>query len=420
MPSGGLITSYAIATFNNANLESMKLEYFGTLYDRWQRTSGGEYIEPPGPLKNYLKQGFSWGLGEAGWYPDFPTTARNARMFVEKGGAPPTEGIIAIDQQFVQGMLRLVGPVEVPEYGVTITADNLQEKTLELTRADQYVPGIPETRPKNAFLSFLAESLMNKVFSMPKDQWVSLLEVFDQQARERHLQLYFDDPQLQALITEYGFDGAIKDNTGSDYLMIADASVNSTKLNMILENAASVDVQLNVDGTATTTVSYTIHNPLDVWRVGRDPELVQQLMLGGVYGSYTRVYAPRYSRLMDIKLDGETAGAEQSGAELGKQAFGRFFPVLPGQTRTISFHYKTPIVVDSSGKDASYRLYIQKEAGMPAIPLKTTIKLPDGSKLLDALVDGKQVDGTDAISTDLATDRVVELRFTAPIEAGGG
>jgi hypothetical protein len=57
---------------------------------------------------------------------------------------------------------------------------------------------------------------------------------------------------------------------------------------------------------------------------------------------------------------------------------------------------------------------------MPAIPLKTTIKLPDGSKLLDALVDGKQVSSIDSISTDLATDRVVELRFTAPVEAGGG
>ncbi|MGE0059738.1 MAG: DUF4012 domain-containing protein [Dehalococcoidia bacterium] len=419
MPSGGLITSYAIATFNNANLEDMKLEYFGTLYDRWQRSSGGEYIEPPGPLKNYLKQGYSWGLGEAGWYPDFPTTARNARMFVEKGGAPPTDGIIAIDQQFVQGMLRLVGPVDVPEYGVTITADNLQQKTLELTRADQYVPGIPETRPKNAFLSFLAESLMNRVFSMPKDQWVSLLEVFDQQARERHLQLYFDDAQLQALITEYGFDGSIKEMPG-DFLMLADASVNSTKLNMILENSAKVDIQLNVDGTATTSVAYTIHNPYDTWSAGRDPQLVKALMLDGVYGSYTRVYAPRHSRLLDVKVDDTTVGAEQAGAELGKQAFGRFFPVLPGETRTISFHYRTPIVVESAGKEAFYRLYIQKEAGMPAYPLTTTIKLPDGSKLLDAVVDGKQVGDVDSISTDFATDRVVELRFSAPAEAGGG
>jgi hypothetical protein len=181
-----------------------------------------------------------------------------------------------------------------------------------------------------------------------------------------------------------------------------------------------VDIQLNADGTATTSVSYTIHNPFDAWKDGRDPQLVKALMLDGVYGSYTRVYAPRHSKLLDVKVDDATVGVEQAGAELGKQAFGRFFPVLPGETKTISFHYQTPIVIENSGKDASYRLNIQKEAGMPAIPLKTTIKLPDGSKLLDALVDGKQVSSIDSISTDLATDRVVELRFTAPVEAGGG
>jgi hypothetical protein len=256
---------------------------------------------------------------------------------------------------------------------------------------------------------------MNRVFAMPKEQWVDLLEVFDQQARERHLQLYFEDVQLQALITEYGFDGSIKD-THSDYVMLADASVNSTKLNMILQNAAKVDIQLNADGTATTTVSYTITNPYDTWKEGRDPDLMRQLMLDGVYGSYTRVYAPRFSRLLDVRIDDEPVGAEQAGPELGKQAFGRFFPVLPGETRTVSFHYQTPIVFGTDGKESSYRLYIQKEAGMPAIPLTATIKLPDGSKLLDALVDGKEVEGVDSISTTLATDRVVELRFTAPVE----
>src|SRR6185503_8750337 len=105
------------------------------------------------------------------------------------------------------------------------------------------------------------------------------------------------DAQLQALITEYGFDGSIKD-THSDYVMLADASVNSTKLNMILQNSAKVDIQLNADGTATTSVAYTITNPYAAWKEGRDPDLMRQLMLDGVYGSYTRVYAPRYSRLL--------------------------------------------------------------------------------------------------------------------------
>ncbi len=420
MPSGGLISSYGIATFDDAKLEGIQLEYFGTLYDRWQRESGGEYVEPPGPLKNYLKQHYSWGLGEAGWYPDFPTTAKLARMFVEKGGAPPTDGIIALDQQFVEGLLRFTGPVEVPDYGVLITADNLIETTLELTRNDAYVPGVPAgTAPKKAFLSYLSRALIDRIFSMPKEEWVGLLNLFDQMGRERHLQLYFEDASLQALITEYGFDGAIEETHG-DYVMLVDASVNSTKLNMVLETAAHIDVQLNADGTATTSVTYTINNPYDTWKVGRDPDLMFNLMLDGVYGSYTRVYAPRSSRLLDVKLDGVAVGPEQVGPELGKQAFGRFFPVLPGETRSVTFHYRTPIVVANLGKTSAYHLYIQKEAGMRPIPLTYSIKLPDGSDFIEATVDGQQVDNLDTVTTDLAVDRVIELRFTSPKEAGGG
>ena len=35
-PSGGLISSYAIVTFDKGPMKDVQLEYFGTLYDRWQ------------------------------------------------------------------------------------------------------------------------------------------------------------------------------------------------------------------------------------------------------------------------------------------------------------------------------------------------------------------------------------------------
>src|SRR5690606_8022558 len=64
-PSGGLSSSYGIATCRDGELGDMEFEYFETLFERWQDESDGEYIEPPVPLANYLKQDYSWGLGEA-------------------------------------------------------------------------------------------------------------------------------------------------------------------------------------------------------------------------------------------------------------------------------------------------------------------------------------------------------------------
>ena len=404
-PSGGLISSYAIATFNEGRLERVDLEYFGVLFDRWQAQTA-EYVAPPAPLKQYLKQDYSWGLGEAGWYPDFPTTAALARSFVSKGGAPPTDGTIAIYLQFIQNLLALLGPLEVPDFGVTVTADNVSDLTLKLTRGETYVPG----RPRKAFLSFLSSAVIDQVFSAPKEKWVDLLALLDRMANERHLQVHFNDPELQALGVAYGLDGSIVE-TDADYLLVADTSVNSTKLNLILETNLAVIVQLNEDGSAATHLTYTLFNPFPKWRQGRDPGLVSALMLDGVYGSYLRVYTRPEARLVDMRLDGQTVGAEQAGPELGKQAFGRYFPVRPGESARFEVAYETPDVVEAAGGLFSYALYLQKEAGTAATPLSLRLSLPAGAELVEVRLDGEPVARKPALTTDLRTDRLVEVVF---------
>jgi hypothetical protein len=404
-PSGGLISSYGVVHFEGGRLMSLELEYFGTLFDRWQAT-GPEYVEPPAPLRRYLKREFSWGLGEAGWYPDFPTTARIARDFVTRGGVPYTDGTIAIDFQFVRALLDLVGPIEVRDYGVTVTAANVEELSLELTRDEDYVQG----QPNKVFLSFLARDVLNRLFAVPKEKWVDLMRLLDRMGRERHLQFNFEDARLQALSRDYGFDGAMVETTG-DYLLLADASVNSTKLNLILETSAQVDVEMMESGDARTFVTYAVSNPFPEWEAGRDPRLVEALMIGGVYGCYLRVYAPSQARLANVRIDGQPVGTEQAQIEVGKMAFGRFFLVLPGASTQVQFHYETQgVIEDLGGGRYVYRLYIQKEAGTKALPIELRYALPSSALLDRVLVDGAEVEAG-VIVTDLATDRVIEVFF---------
>src|SRR5690606_21675798 len=155
---------------------------------------------------NYLKQWYSWGLGEAGWYPDFPTTSRLAADFVQKGGAPATDGTIAIDTYLIRTLLDELGAVYVPEFDGRVESANFQELTLELTRDECDVP----VDQQKAFLSDLSEALLKWIFSTPKDQWVGLLGVLERRAQERHLQIHLNNPETQALAVAYGLDGSIE------------------------------------------------------------------------------------------------------------------------------------------------------------------------------------------------------------------
>ena len=408
LPSGGLISSYGIATFDNGRLVGIDLEYFGTLYERWQRATP-EYITPPAPLRDHLLKNFSWALGEAGWYPDFPTTAKLARMFVDKGGAPPTDGTIAIDLPFVSALLTILGPINIPEYGVTVTPENVSEVTLAFTRGETYVPG----ESHQAFLSFLAKGTITKLFSLPKERWIDLLRVLDRMGNERHLQLFFNDEKLQSLSRDYGFDGGIVEFDG-DFLLIADSSVNSTKLNLILKPSARLNLELSLDGSARSHLTFTIENPFDVWKIGRDPNFVRATMLGGVYGCFLRVFLPPSAQLGEVRVGGIPAGASLIDMEVGKLAIGRFFTVLPGATNSAEFTYTMP---SATRKEADglfhYRLYIQKEAGTDATPLVVRPGFPSGSTGQEVRLDGKSVPGPEIV-TDLRVDRSIELVFRLP------
>jgi hypothetical protein len=406
-PSGGLISSYGIATFDQGNLNDMHFEYFEALYERWQDKTH-EYVEPPTPLKQYLKQGYSWGLGEAGWYPDFPTTAQLAQGFVAKGGAAQTDGTIAFDTYFIRALIGELGDVYVPSYDVTVTSENMQELTLELTRDEWDVP----LAEQKAFLSDLSEALLQRIFSTPRDQWVGLLSTLDRMARERHLQLNFNDPDTQSLAAAYGLDGSIEQPEGADYLMVADTSVNSTKLNMILGTSLDLGIDLSRDGIVRKDVTYSVENPFTQWAIGRDPELVRRLMFNGVYGSYLRVYGLPQSRLLDLTFGGETVGAENIGLELGYRVFARYFPVLPGTAAHLAVSTETAGVVSASGQLRHYRLFVQKQAGTGAVPLTVALKLPDGARLESVSVGGKPVKIVDGrLTTDLSTDRVFEVEY---------
>jgi hypothetical protein len=227
--------------------------------------------------------------------------------------------------------------------------------------------------------------------------------------RERHLQLHFADPGLQSVSSEYGFDGAVVDQPG-DFLLLTDTSVNSTKLNLILKDDIAAHIRLDSGGAATTTVDYTIVNPFPEWQQGRDPALVEALMLQGRYGAYLRLYASPGAEFLDLRVNSQSAGPEEIGDESGKRLFSRYASVPPGETTTVQFQYRTAAIVEPI-EDGwyVYRLYVQKQAGTRATPLTLDLEPPDGARVRSVTLDGVEADTT--IHTDLRVDRTVEVVF---------
>ena len=400
LPGGGLIGVYGVISFEKGRVVERSFSEVTDLIERWQVRSGGEHIEPPGPLKRYLLRDWTWNFGVANWSPDFPISARQALFFYDRAGSDPVDGVIAVDFIGLEGLLAVLGPREVEGYGVTVGSNNVTEEIL----ARLGKPLRPEDGD-HAFAGAVATEVVDGALAADQEKWVPLLETLARLAEEKHIFLYVDDRPAQHSVRELGWAGQVRDGPG-DFLMVVNASVHSTKLNLVLEERMEVSVHLNGDGSAQNTVTLYYENQLGEWARGRDPQLVSDLMLSGFYGGYLRLLAPPQARLQDVRLNGETASVEEETREAGKASFGRYLP-LPKDTRAVlDFVYQVSGVVDVSGGSHTYRLLIQKQPGIRATPLRIAVSLPPDARLESLALDDQELtDNPLVLETDLSVDR---------------
>ncbi len=404
MPTGGLISVYGVIRIEDGHITDKRFEDAVGYGGRWLERSGA-YVAPPGPLKRYLLRDMSWNFAVSNWSPDFPTAAQEAEQFFRLAGGPPVDGVIAINVRTIEGLLRVTGPVTVEPYGVTVTADNALNVIEQYTRTAQEPAG-----DRKAFVGALAEELLGQLVDVAPDRWTPLLDALQRLRDQRQLLFFSGAPKTQLLAHDLGLDGAL-DQSDGDYFMLVDASVNSTKLNLALEQSIDLSVRLDRDGSAHHQATISYHNDLPRWSRGRDAALVQRLMLGGQYGGYVRVLAPEQSRLEEVTLAGREAAAEEIGTERGRAVFGRFFTVPSGANAELAFRYTTGSAVRRDGDIIEYELHLQKQSGTEAIAVRIALSLPPGARLMSVELDGSPAEWRPNIATDLAKDRELVVRY---------
>jgi hypothetical protein len=403
LPTGGLISVYGLVTVREGRIEKMFFEDAVAFSERW--TKAGNYAAPPGPLANYLLKGWSWNLALANWSPDFPTAARQAQWFFEAGGGQPVDGVIGIDVTTLEKLLGVVGPVDVPEYAVHVTSEN----ALDVIEANTRSPAHPGDDRK-AIVALIADEVLGRVLHAEPSQWSPILDTLQEVGDDKDLLIYLNDANEERLVREMGWDGGLRDGAG-DYLMVVDASVNSTKLNIAIDQTLRLDVALDELGNARHQVTLGYVNNLPRWQEGRDPELVRRLMVGGTYGGYVRLLTSPQSRLVAVTEGGRSIGVEEISEEGGKTVFGRFFALPSGQEKALQIEYVSPTIVDAGPDYREYRLLIQKQPGAAPMPLQVSFSLPQGGRPLSLEVDGEKQGPVSELTLDLRRDAELVFRF---------
>ena len=373
------------------------------------RQPGLPFVEPPDELAVYLLgEDQSWRLADANWAADFPQSAQQAlELYQIETGDTDIDGVIAITTYALDRLLEVVGPVEVPQYDVTVKPGDV---TLTLLGATRGTPQSVEGRKE--VLDVLARRLTSRLLSLPPQRWVATLEALEDIGSQQLALAWFTDASAQALVEDADWDGRVRTDPG-DYLYVVESNVSPTsKYNLVVDRSDSLVVKLDAEGSALNSLRMDWQNDADQ---GGEPYRSLRSFSNneeGWYGAYVRVLTPAGSELVTASgdADDEIRGVERSGEEAGRSSFANYLFMPPGASR-LTYLWTVPGAAVETDEGWLYELVIQKQPGARSLPVSVRVDLPPGATVTE-LSDGATLEGERVhYATDLDQDRVLRIVY---------
>ncbi|RJP44970.1 DUF4012 domain-containing protein [Candidatus Parcubacteria bacterium] len=379
-PGGGFLGSYAEILLARANADTVTVRDVNEV-DRGME----DKIIPPEPLQLIATR---WTAADSNWFFDFPTSAEKTLSLMERSSLyrdrkTVFDGALGVSPQVVGDLLELTGPIEIPEYKLTLTHENF---LTELQREVQVGQERKVAYPKRV-LEVVAAALLPKFAELDGERKQLLLERAAEWIKERDVLAYFRDPALQSFFRHYGAAGEVYElpsDFSGEYLAIVDANVGGAKTDIFVRQSVALESQINADGT--------VNNHLVVNR-NHEGGKSRHWWYREPNQAYVKVFTPPGSKLVNFSggtkktvtpkvnyaksgyaADEDIAAVESTKeeffgypllrgyAEEGKQVFAWWSRTELGKksTSTLDYSHRLPFPPRDGGK---YQFVFEKQSG---------------------------------------------------------
>lgn len=425
--TGGFLTAVGTITIQDGKVAKMSFKASELLDVK-------DALYPPAPwqLADFMDARVM-RLRNANWFTDYPYTVIWVKYLYGYVDQTPIDGLIAIDQEVVARILRALGPIRIEDSDTEINADNIidymRSAKKQWTNDDE--PYVPFDRKQ--FIGQMAKPLMDKILQARGESWSKLLPTLLELLDERHILLHFENAEMKNFLARRRWDGAVRPPANSDFLLMVNNNVGFNKTNAVLDMQASYQVDLSQPEAPQATLSITYHNRAPgnkpcTPRLGHvGMEFSEAYPMDECHWNYLRLYTPAATKL--TKANPQEIASEntllririparvddlQNDRVTGAQAFGTLLLIPEQQTRTIDFSLALPVTTlerDLPNLRWVYRLTIQKQAGMRAIPFTLRVQLPAQAQFESASLPFTQEGNLLTLQFNFVKDQIIEIRF---------
>jgi len=355
-PAGGFIGSFGYITLNKGGIQEIKIE---DIYNADRQLN--IKVAPPRELSAITT---TWGARDANWFFDFSRSAEKVSYFLENSklfsdSGTKFENVIAINTNLLESFLKITGPIEIPEYNLTIDHSNfLKEIQYEVEAGRDKIPG---QNPKKV-LSYLAPILMDKLKNLDDSGKIKMIRALKEAADRKDITAFSKNESIQKIFLEYDLSGesfSIPDNWNGDYLAIVNANIAGGKSDAFINQQIRLESQILENGTISDnliiTRSHSGQNEKDWWYKATNKNYIKIFtpkqselisIKGNVASPYTYI-SPTKSLIKDTDLEDmensliyNTEFKIWQGGNDNKNILGTWFNIPAGKTKTLELSFK--------------------------------------------------------------------------------
>jgi hypothetical protein len=398
--TGGAVLAYALLEVDRG---VFTLRESGDINDIDDEDRGFPGLDLPPAVSWYIRvAGVNPRLANGANYSgDFPVVASAWAAMVEEARGTPIDGVIAMDPAAIGYALGNNTEIRVPSYPNRITGNN----AVFVIANDQYRL---DKGLQDAFTSELIEVAWPKL--RQPSPFVRKVQQMGTGLREKHIQIWSKDPELQDLLVRLDWDGGLE-FSGGDYLFLAHNKRNGNKVDFYLQQEITYDVTVLPTGDIEST--YTVKLTGEV-PANEPPEIAGREGYG-LNVAMENLYVPGTARFLGVEPEGRVEyDTRPAGFVLHPEkeflVLTKPVEVRPGDPQTIVFRYSIPGVIETTDEGNVYRLTIQHQSMVNPAAVTVHVTLPEGVTALSS--EGWLVDGNEATFTTLLTrDLTTELAF---------
>jgi hypothetical protein len=248
-PSGGFPGTFGVFEFNAGQLVGYEM------WDSHEVTRNhiehrSEKLPQPWPFEQYAPQD-GLLLHDATWYSDFPYTAELMMEMYAETTWPEINGIVAVHPEAVSEMVHVTGPVEVEIDGEMreINEDNVYDEVeryrwLRFQGEREGVLG-----DHKDILIDIGEAIMDEFTSSDGTDVTEAMTLLMDAATRRDLQIYVDDPGVQAFLDRRGWTGKLFPDPETPTIAITYTNFILEKASMAMDPSYDLHLVPNEDGS---------------------------------------------------------------------------------------------------------------------------------------------------------------------------